>query len=165
MYSSRAVTPPIKRCAEEYAKEFGIEFEFTVGKAEILIEEIATSKKGDVLTCGSEFILDDAQLKGLVAREMRRSLGLRKTAILVQAGNPKRIKSINDLTREGMKIGVAVSGCLLGVWDDLASKAGLTEKIRRNISDYADGYGELMALVNKKRLMLYSGGRLSRNCL
>jgi len=152
VFASGAVAPPIKKSAEEYKAKSGTEFEFTVGKAEDLIEEIAKSKRGDILTCGSEFILDDAQLKGLILKETRRSLGFRESAILVQAGNPKKIRSISDLTREGMKIGISVSGCLVGVWDDVASKAELTDQIRRNIVDYADGCGELMSLINRKKV-------------
>jgi accessory colonization factor AcfC len=152
VFSSGAVAPPVKKCAERSKATFGTEFEFTVGKAEVLIEEIAECKKGDVLTCGSEFILDDAQLKGLVLRETRRSLGFRKSAILVQVGNPRKIRSMSDLTREGIKIGISTSGCLLAAWDDIATKAGLTNQVRKNVTDYADGCGELMGLINEKRV-------------
>jgi molybdate transport system substrate-binding protein len=152
VYSSGAVAPPIKKCAEEFRTEFKTGFEFTVGKAEGLIADIAKSKKGDMLTCGSEFILDDAQLKGLILKDTRRSLGFRVSAILVQTGNPKKIRSISDLAREGVKIGISTSGCLLGVWDDISSKAELTDQIRSHITDFADGCGELMALINKKRV-------------
>ena len=152
VFSSGAVAPPVKRCAEGFKTRFGTEFEFTVGKAEGLIEEIAECKEGDMLTCGSEFILDDAQLKGLVLRETRRSLGFRKSAILVQAGNPRKIRSISDLTKEGIKVGISTSGCLLAAWDDIATKAGLTNQVRKNITDYADGCGELMSLINEKRV-------------
>jgi len=152
VFSAGAVAPPIKKCAEEFKAEFGTEFEFTVGKAESLIEEIAETKKGDLLTCGSEFILDHAQLKGLVLKETRKSLGSRTSAILVQKGNPKKIKSMFDLAKEGMLVGVSVSGCLTGVWDDLATKAGFAEQIRNNTVAYADGCGELMSFVNKKKV-------------
>lgn len=152
VFSPGAVAPPIKKCAEEFKSRFGTEFEFTVGKAEDLIEEIAESKKGDILTCGSEFILDHAQLKGLILKETRKSLGSRKSAILVPNGNPKKIKSISDLAKEGMHIGISVSGCLTGVWDDIATKAGFTEQIRKNTIAYADGCGELMSFINKKKV-------------
>lgn len=152
VFSAGAVAPPIKKCAEEFQAKFGTEFEFTVGKAENLIEEIAETKKGDLLTCGSEFILDHAQLKGLVLRETRKSLGSRTSAILVQRGNPRKIKSISDLAKEGMRVGVSVSGCLTGVWDDLATKAGYVEQIRNNTVAYADGCGELMSFINKKEV-------------
>jgi molybdate transport system substrate-binding protein len=91
-------------------------------------------------------------LKGLVLKETRKSLGSRTSAILVQTGNPKKIKSISDLAKEGMQVGVSVSGCLTGVWDDLATKAKITEQIRKNTVAYADGCGELMSLINKKKV-------------
>jgi accessory colonization factor AcfC len=141
-----------EKCAEEFQAKFGTKFEFTVGKAENLIQEIAETKKGDLLTCGSEFILDHAQLKGLVLKETRKSLGSRTSAILVQKGNPRKINSISDLAKEGVHVGVSVSGCLTGVWDDLATKAGYAEQIRNNTVAYADGCGELMSFINKKRV-------------
>jgi molybdate transport system substrate-binding protein len=152
IFSAGAVATPIKKCAEEFKAKFGTEFVFTVNKAEILIEEIAETKEGDLLTCGSEYILDHAQLKGLVIRETRRSLGSRTSAILVQKGNPKKIKSMSDLAKQGIQVGVSVSGCLTGVWDDLATKAGYAEQIRNNTIAYADGCGELMSFVNKKKV-------------
>jgi molybdate transport system substrate-binding protein len=152
VFSAGAVARPIKKCAEEFKAKSGTEFDFTVGKAENLIEEIAETKKGDLLTCGSEFILDHAQLKGLILKETRKSLGSRTSAILVQKGNPRKIKSISDLAREGMRVGVSVSGCLTGVWDDLATKAGYAEQIRNNTVAYADGCGELMSFVNQRKV-------------
>jgi len=152
VYSSGAVAPPIKKCAVEFKAKFGIEFVFTVGKAESLISEIAELSKGDIFTCGAEYILDDAQERGLVFRDTRRSVGFRKSAILVPVGNPRKIKSISDLTREGVKVGISVSGCLSGVWDDVSSKAGLTDHIRRNITDFAGGCGAVMALINQRKV-------------
>lgn len=70
----------------------------------------------------------------------------------MQTGNPKKIKSMPDLAKEGIRVGVSVSGCLTGVWDDLATKAGFGEAIRMNTVAYADGCGELMSFVNKKKV-------------
>jgi len=41
---------------------------------------------------------------------------------------------------------------LTGVWDDLATKAGFAEQIRENTVAYADGCGELMSFINKKKV-------------
>jgi molybdate transport system substrate-binding protein len=152
VFSAGAVAPPIKKCAEVFKEKSGTKFNFTVNKAEILIEEIAKTREGDLLTCGSEFILDHAQLKGLVLKETRKSLGSRTSAILVQKGNPKKMKSMSDVAKEGIHVGVSVSGCLTGVWDDLATKAGFSEQIRKNTVAYADGCGELMSFINKKKV-------------
>jgi len=43
VYSSGAVAPPIKKCAEEFKAKFGTDFEFTVGNAENLIADIVES--------------------------------------------------------------------------------------------------------------------------
>jgi molybdate transport system substrate-binding protein len=51
-----------------------------------------------------------------------------------------------------MRVGVSVSGCLTGVWDDLATKARFVEQIRNNTVAYADGCGELMSFINKKKV-------------
>lgn len=142
----------MKKCAEKFEAKHGTKFQFRIGKGEVLIEEIAKSKKGDVLTCGAEFLLDIAENQGLIVHDTRKSLGSRKSAILVQTGNPKKIGTMSDLTKRGTKVGVSVGGCLLGVWDDIATKAGLTEQIRRNISDTAEGCGELIALINTKKV-------------
>jgi len=134
-----------------------------VNKAEILIEEIAKTREGDLLTCGSEFILDHAQLKGIVLKETRKSIGSRTSAILVQKGNPRKIKSMSDMAKEGIHVGVSVSGCLTGVWDDLATKARFTEQIRKNTVAYADGCGELMSFINKKKVDAILGWDVFKN--
>jgi len=104
------------------------------------------------LTCGAEFIFDEAQVKGLIFGETRRSVGYRRSAILVPKGNPKGIESIFDLANKGMRVGISIGGCLLGVWDEVSSKAGLTDKIRKNITDFADGCGAVAALINQKKV-------------
>ncbi len=152
VYSSGAVAPPVKKCAEEFKAKYGIDFEFTVGKAEKLISEITALKEGDVLTCGAEFIFDEAQVKGLIFGETRRSAGYRRSAILVSKGNPKGIESISDLATEGIRVGISIGGCLLGVWDEVTSKAGLIDKIRKNITEFADGCGAVVALINQKKV-------------
>ena len=152
VFSSGAVAPPVKKCAEKFTAEHGTRFEFRIGKGEDLIEEIAKSKKGDVLTCGAEFLLDIAENKALIFHNTRKSLGSRKSAILVQTGNPMKVRTISDLAKKGTKVGVSVGGCLLGVWDDIATKAGLIEQLRKNITDIAEGCGDLIALINTKKV-------------
>lgn len=152
VYSSGAVAPPVKKCAEEFKAKNGVDFNFTVGKAEELISEITELKQGDVLTCGAEFIFDEAQVKGLIFGESRRSAGYRRSAILVSKSNPKGIMSISDLASDGIIVGVSIGGCLLGVWDEVASKSGLIEQIRKNIKEFADGCGAVVALINQKKV-------------
>ena len=163
VYSSGAVAPPVKTAASKFSERHGMQFRFTVGKAEKLIEQIIDSKEGDILTCGAEFILDDAEEKNIILRDGRRSVGCRRSVILVPTRNPKNLNSLYDLTRDGVRIGISISGCLVGVWDDICSKAGLTDDIRKNITDFADGCGALMALVNERRVDAAFGWNAFKN--
>jgi accessory colonization factor AcfC len=72
--------------------------------------------------------------------------------IIVAVGNPAKITSLKDLCREGVRIGIAAEGCLKGVWDDVSSKAGLTDQIRRNITHHADACGSLMSLIHSDKV-------------
>ena len=152
VYSAGAVAPPLRDAIDIFEKKFGIRCDLTVGKPSNLLAAIAVSKQGDVISCGAEYVLDEAEDQGLVVKGSRRSLGFRRSVIIVPLGNPARITSLNDLCREGVRIGIAVDGCLKGVWDDIASKAGLTDQIRRNITHHADACGSLMGLIHSDKV-------------
>ena len=113
---------------------------------------MAKFKKGDVFSSGAEYILDDAEDQGLIIKGSRKSLGCRRAVIIVPVGNPAKIASLKDLCRKGVRIGIAVDGCLKSVWDDVASKAGLTDQIRRNITHHADACGSLMSLIHSDKV-------------
>jgi molybdate transport system substrate-binding protein len=152
IYSAGAVAPPLLDAAEFFQKEFNVKCDVKVGKPEDLLKEIAKFKKGDVFSSGAEYILDDAEDQGLIIKGSRKSLGYRRSVIIVPVGNPAKIASLKDLCRKGVRIGIAVDGCLKGVWDDVASKAGLTDKIRRNITHHADACGSLMSLIHSDKV-------------
>lgn len=152
VYSAGAVAPPLLDAAEFFQKEFNVKCDVRVGKPEDLLKEIAKFKKGDVFSSGAEYILDDAEDRGLIIKGSRKSLGYRRSAIIVPVGNLAKIASLKDLCRKDVRIGIAVEGCLKGVWDDIASKAGLTDQIRRNITHHADACGSLMSLIHSEKV-------------
>jgi accessory colonization factor AcfC len=152
VYSAGAVALPLQRAIDVFESKFGIGCRLTAGKPSNLLAAIAASKAGDIISCGAEYILDEAEDRGLVVKGSRRSMGYRRSVIIVPLGNPAKIGSLNDLCRENVRIGIAVDGCLKGVWDDVASKAGLTDQIRRNITHHADACGSLMGLVHQEKV-------------
>lgn len=152
VYSAGAVAPPLLDAAEFFEKEFKIRCDVRVGKPSELLDEIEQSKSGDVFSSGAEYILDEAEDRGLIIKGSRKSLGYRRSVIIVPVGNPARIASLEDLCRKDVKIGIAIDGCLKGVWDDIASKAGLTDQIRQNITSHADACGSLMGLIHSGKV-------------
>ncbi len=152
VYSAGAVAPPVRDAIENFQRDYKITCDLTVGKPSKLLEEASELQKGDVFSSGAEWILDDAEELGLIIKGSRKSLGYRRSVIIVPLGNPAKITSLKDLSREGVKIGIAIDGCLKGVWDDIASKAGLTDQIRKNITQHADTCGSLMGLIHSKKV-------------
>jgi molybdate transport system substrate-binding protein len=152
VYSAGAVAPPLRDAIAIFEKDSNVKCDLRIGKPEDLLTEIAKFKKGDVFSSGAEYILDDAEDRGLIIKGSRKSLGCRRSVIIVSVGNPAKIASLKDLCRKDVRIGIAVEGCLKGVWDDVASKAGLTDQIRRNITHHADACGSLMSLIHSDKV-------------
>jgi accessory colonization factor AcfC len=163
VYSAGAVAPPLQAAVDLFEKTTGVEYRLTAGRPEALLKSVAMNHKGDVISTGAEYILDEAEDRGLVLRGSRRTLGVRRSAIIVPSGNPARITSLENLCRDGVRIGIAVDGCLKGVWDDVASKAGLTGRIRANIVEHADACGSLMSLVHMGQVDAVFGWNAFKN--
>jgi len=152
VYSAGAVAPPLRDAIAIFEKESKVNCDLRIGKPEDLLKEIAKFKKGDVFSSGAEYILDDAEDRGLIIKGSRKSLGYRRSVIIVSIGNPAKITSLKDLCSKNVRVGIAVEGCLKGLWDDVASKAGLTDQIRRNITHHADACGSLMSLIHSDKV-------------
>jgi len=152
LFSAGAVAPPLQKAVAAFERKSGVTCDIRIGKPSALLAEIKAGKQGDLICCGAEYMLDEATEAGLVYGESRKSLGLRRSAIVVPKGNPARISSLEDLCRAGIRIGIATEGCLKGLWDDVASRAGVTDEVRRNITRRADSCGAVMALVNLREV-------------
>jgi len=163
VYSAGAVAPPLEYALNEFDRREGISSRFVAGKPENLLKAIALNMKGDVMSCGAEYVHDEAEDRGLFTRGTRRSLGYRRSVLIVQEGNPRGISKLGDLTQPGIRIGIAVGGCLKGVWDDVCSKAGVIEGVRANIIEHADACGTLMGLIHSNKVDVVFGWNAFKN--
>jgi accessory colonization factor AcfC len=163
VYSAGAVAPPLQHALNEFDRREGLESRFVAGKPENLLNAIAVTAKGDVMSCGAEYVHDEAEDRGLFKAGTRRSLGYRRSVLVVQEGNPRGIKKLEDLTEPGVRIGIAVGGCLKGVWDGVCSKGGVIEAVRRNIIEHADACGTLMGLIHSNKVDVVFGWNAFKN--
>lgn len=127
---------PTQEAAKLYEQQAGVKIEFVAGPPGSWMSKVKEGD-GDLVLMGSEYGMDDLQRDGLILPETRASLGNRVAAILVPKGNPKRISSIRDLAAPGMRIMIMPAGGQVGLWEDVAAKAGLVNEIRRNIVERA----------------------------
>lgn len=155
VFSARACAAPLEKAAKLFEEQSGIHVQIDVcsrhcaapvaeeasgetGGDDFLLE-ISDAGIHDLAIGGAEYLLDDGEIRGIVQRHERRFIASRVSAIIVPAGNPKNIKSVEDMAGPGVRVGVSVIDCLKGLWEDITGRLGLMDQIRKNISYYANG--------------------------
>ncbi|MHC4641119.1 MAG: substrate-binding domain-containing protein [Planctomycetota bacterium] len=155
IFSARACAAPLEKAAKLFEEETNIHVEISVCSRHCAqpVAEEATGETGgddflleisdagihDLAISGAEYLLDDGEVRGIVQKGQRRTIAYRRSAIIVPAGNPKNIRSVEDIAKPGIRVGVSVIDCLKGLWEDISGRLGLLDKIRGNICYYANG--------------------------
>ena len=155
IFSARACAEPLEAATDIFTRETGIKVQIDVcarhcaaqeaeeadaeAAAHDFLIEIAEYGVHDLAIGGAEYLLDDGEVRGIVQKGQRRLIAYRESAIIVPAGNPANIRSLEDLARSGVRVGISVIDCLKGLWEDVTGRAGLTDQIRKNITFHATG--------------------------
>jgi accessory colonization factor AcfC len=162
VFTARACAAPLTQAAELFRRQTGIAVEIgqcsrhcasaNAEEAEgpggdDFLQEIADAGIYDCAIAGAEYLLDDGEVRGIIARGKRRTIALRGSAIIVPAGNPKGIRELADLARPGLRVAISVLDCLKGLWEDLLGRANLIQAVRPNVAFYANGCVALVESV------------------
>jgi len=155
IFSARACAAPLEKTAKLFEEQTGISVAIDVCSRHCAnpVAEEATGETGgddflleisdagihDLAIAGAEYLLDDGEVRKIVQKGQRRTIAYRTSAIIVPAGNPKNIRSVEDIAGPGVRLGVSVIDCLRGLWEDISGRLNLLDKIRQNISYYANG--------------------------
>jgi len=155
IFSARACAAPLEKAAKLFEEQTGISVAIDVCSRHCAnpVAEEATGETGgddflleisdagihDLAIAGAEYLLDDGEVRKIVQKGQRRTIAYRTSAIIVPAGNPKNIRSVEDIAGPGVRLGVSVIDCLRGLWEDISGRLNLLDKIRQNISYYANG--------------------------
>jgi len=168
VFSARACAAPLEEAAALYERQTGARMAISVcsrhcaqpvaeeatgtSGGDDFLTEIAEAGVHDLAIGGAEYLLDDGEVRGIVARGQRRTIAYRRAAILVPAGDPAGVRSVADLARPGVRVGVSVLDCLKGLWEDIAARLDLLEEIRRNIVFHANGCIAIVEAVAQKKV-------------
>ncbi len=120
IYGPGGPAPALKKCALAYEKAKNIKVDITSGPTETWIAEV---KNADIFYSGSENMMDFfiENIKEL-NKDSVETHYLRPSAILVRAGNPKKIKGIKDLTERDLKVLVVNGAGQVGMWEDIIGR-------------------------------------------
>ncbi|HXX94609.1 MAG TPA: substrate-binding domain-containing protein, partial [Planctomycetota bacterium] len=98
VYCAAGIRPPV----EAGSKALGSPVEISYGGSQTLLATAEVSRKGDLFIPGDESYLELARAKGLIAETI--PLARMRPVLAVGRGNPKGIRSVQDLERPEVKV-------------------------------------------------------------
>jgi molybdate transport system substrate-binding protein len=150
VFVGSASQPATEEAASRFEELTGIRSNLHFGGSGKMLSVMKLSGRGDLYFPGSSDFMDLAKREKLVLDEAERIVVYLIPAINVPAGNPKEIHSLQDLTRPGLKIGIArpdtVSTGLLAV--EILEKNALSSEVRKNIKTYAPSIAKTVQLIS-----------------
>lgn len=143
VHAGAGIRPPLDELGKMFEAKTGTRVDFNYKGSGCLLADICFSKKGDVYIPGESFYIEQAEERSLLTKS--RLVAKMSTVVIVQKDNPKNIKSLTDLTRPGISVGlgdpeaVAVGRAA----NESLVKAGVLEAVKKNVKTQALNVVEL----------------------
>lgn len=161
-----SMAAPMQALARQFTQETGVPVELDLGGSETLLPKILAGAPADVYVCHDPF---EEKIKAAHHWKSSLVVGHLQPVVAVRPGNPKHIRSLDDLKRPGIQLGMGdprYSTCG-EIFVQALQKRGAQEAVVKQIvlqarspSDVANGLiaGPLDAAVLWNfSLMLYTG--------
>jgi molybdate transport system substrate-binding protein len=152
VHAGAGIRPPLDELGRAFEKNTGVRVDYSYKGSGCLLADICFSKKGDAYIPGEQFYIDQAKERGFIAKS--RVVAQMSTVILVQKGNPKRIRSLEDLARPGLRVGIGdPEAVAVGrAASQALVKAGVLKDVQANVVMKALNVVELGIGVKLKHL-------------
>ncbi len=131
VYCAANLKKPVEAIAKQYGEETGVEVQLQYGGTGTLLSQLQVARKGDLFIAADDGTVADARKAELINEVI--PLVTQRPVVAVKRGNPENIKSLADLSREGIKFSLAnpdaasiskIVRKLLGPqWESFAAKA------------------------------------------
>jgi len=113
LHCGAGIRPAASELAEQFGRKHGVVVECNYEGSEVLLSTIKLTRRGDLYMPGDVHYVKKAADEGLVASQADACYFV--PVILVQKGNPKEIRSLTDLTKPGIKVGLGnAEACAIG---------------------------------------------------
>ncbi len=149
VFVGSATKPAIEDAATAFERKAGVKVLLHFGGSGKMLSELKLARRGDIYLPGSSDFMEIAKREKLVLPETEKRITYLVPAINVPAGNPKNIRTLEDLARPGLRIGIArpdsVCVGLYGV--EILERAGLADRVRPNIVTHAESCEKTAQIV------------------
>lgn len=98
-----SMAEPVQEIGKDFAAREGVPVEYDLGGSETLLPKIQAGAQADIFVCHDPF---EAKLKTAGRWAGTVAVGYLQPVLAVRPGNPREIRSLADLARPGLKIGI-----------------------------------------------------------
>jgi molybdate transport system substrate-binding protein len=150
-YCAAGLRPMLDQAFEAYQKlKPNVRIDAGYAGSGCLLSQLAFGKRGDLYMPGEAYYLDQARKRNFLAGE--KLVGYFEPVLLVQKGNPKGIRTVADLARRGVDVGLGEpeAAAVGRAAEALLTKAGIYEKVKPNVVLRAGNVPELGNAVKLK---------------
>ena len=155
IFAGAASKPPTEEAAIAFEKKTGVKINLTFGGSGFVLSQMMLGKMGDIYFPGSSDFMEIAKQKGLVFSESERNVVYLVPAINVQKGNPKRIRSLRDLAKPGLRVVIAnPESVCVGLYAveifEKNLKATHIAALRKNLVNYTESCEKTATAISMK---------------
>lgn len=162
VFCGSANKPAMEEIAAKFKQDKNVEVNMIFGGSGTLLSQIELSKKGEIYLPGSPDYIIIAEKKKLIIENSDQIVAYLVPAIITPAGNPANIKTLEDLTRPGIRLGIGNPETVcLGLYGiELLEKNNLLEPVLKNVVTFGGSCSKTANLAALNKLDAILGWRV-----
>jgi len=162
VFCGSANKPAMEEIGRLFEKEHNIQVNMLFGGSGTLLSQIELSKKGEIYIPGSPDYIVIGYRKKLLIRDSDRVVAYLVPAIITPAGNPAGIRTLEDLARPGVRVGIGNPETVcLGLYSiELLVNNNLLDKVMKNVVTFGESCSKTANLAAMKKVDTILGWRV-----
>jgi molybdate transport system substrate-binding protein len=165
IFAGAASKPATEEVIRAFEEKTGVTARILFGGSGFVLSQMKLAKRGDLYFPGSSDFMEIAKKENLVFSDSERIVVYLVPAINVQKGNPKGIHSLQDLTRNGIRLAIANPETVcVGTYAVEIIEKNLTllekENFKRNLVNYTESCEKTANVISLKAVDAVIGWRV-----
>ena len=165
VFAGAASKPPTEEAARTFGQRANIQVRVTFGGSGFVLSQMKLSRMGDLYFPGSSDFMEKAKREKLVFPETERIITYLVPAINVQKGNPRKIRSLRDLLKPGLRLAIAdPEGVCVGTYAVEVVEKNLRgderERFRKNLVTTVESCEKTANIISLKGVDAVIGWRV-----
>ena len=138
-YVGAGLKEPVSEIAKLYEEKTGVKVELTFNNSGVLLNQLQTTKKGDIYMPGGMPYMEKAEEQGCID-ETAAPIAVHTPVIITPKGNPAGISTVEDLAKADVKLILPEKDATaLGKASfKIFNKLGISQQVEKNVLSYVE---------------------------